>query len=114
MPMTSTASSAVPACWLQGRSSLQLKQSSQPLLQKAAHLLGRTEGSFQRVCRGLGILRWPYRVRKSLQAIMSKTEQYLVSLFFHPKQPKSKCTHLCGMPTSGCLCVRLLVAVNRG
>ena len=49
------------------------------MLQKAAQLLGRTEGSFQRVCRGLGILRWPYRVRKSLQAIMAKTEEYLVS-----------------------------------
>lgn len=47
-------------------------------VQKVAHLLGRTEGSFQRVCRALGIVRWPYRVRKSLQAIMEKTEQYLV------------------------------------
>ena len=78
----------------QRRTIIQLKQPSQPLLQKAAHLLGRTEGSFQRVCRGLGILRWPYRVRKSLQAIMSKTEQYLVSLFLHPKQPLSTRTHL--------------------
>lgn len=48
-------------------------------LQKVARLLGRTEGSFQRVCRGLGILRWPYRVRKSLQEIMAKTREYLVS-----------------------------------
>jgi len=47
-------------------------------MQKVARLLGRTEGSFQRVCRGLGILRWPYRVRKSLQEIMAKTREYLV------------------------------------
>lgn len=46
-------------------------------MSKVARLLGRTEGSFQRVCRGLGILRWPYRVRKSLQEIMAKTEEYL-------------------------------------
>jgi len=49
-------------------------------VQKVAQLLGRTEGSFQRICRSLGILRWPYLVRKSLQEIMAKTEEYLVSL----------------------------------
>jgi len=46
-------------------------------MSKVAQLLGRTEGSFQRICRSLGILRWPYLVRKSLQEIMAKTEEYL-------------------------------------
>ena len=69
-------------------------------VQRVAQLLGRTEGSFQRVCRGLGILRWPYRVRKSLQEIMAKTEEYLVSALLIGSQFASMTKQLSSRRTS--------------
>ena len=56
-----------------------LKDSLPPeLLQQAAELLGLSAGSLKRVCRKLGLARWPFRVRKSLRAVIAKTEEFMV------------------------------------
>ena len=48
------------------------------VLQQAAELLGLSAGSLKRVCRKLGLARWPFRVRKSLRAVIAKTEEFMV------------------------------------
>ena len=47
-------------------------------LQEAAKKLDVGLSVMKRVCRTLGLARWPYRTRASLQNVIAKTERYLV------------------------------------
>ena len=45
-------------------------------VQEAAAKLEMGVGLFKRVCKRLGMQRWPYRMRQSYKAMIKRTEQY--------------------------------------
>ena len=47
-------------------------------MQEAAKSLDVGLSVMKRVCRTLGLARWPYRTRSSLRSVIEKTEKYLV------------------------------------
>ncbi|KAK9867528.1 hypothetical protein WJX84_012299 [Apatococcus fuscideae] len=47
-------------------------------MQAAAVEMGVGMSVLKRVCRGLGLARWPFRLRQSLRAVISQTELYMV------------------------------------
>ena len=47
-------------------------------MQEAAKSLEVGLSVMKRVCRTLGLVRWPYRSRSSLRSVIEKTEMYLV------------------------------------
>ena len=49
------------------------------LLQEAATHLGIGLSVLKRVCRTIGLARWPYRKRQSLRNVIEQTKLYLVS-----------------------------------
>lgn len=50
-------------------------------MQAAAVEMGVGMSVLKRVCRGLGLARWPFRLRQSLRAVISQTELYMVSQY---------------------------------
>ena len=48
-------------------------------VQEAAKSLGLGLSVMKRVCRTLGLTRWPYTTRTSLRRVIERTELYLVS-----------------------------------
>ena len=48
------------------------------LLQTAAQELGVGLSVLKRICRQIGLARWPFRTRQSLRGVIAKTQQYLV------------------------------------
>lgn len=48
-------------------------------LQDAAKKLNLGLSVLKRVCRDIGLVRWPYRKRQSLTNVISKTQRFLVS-----------------------------------
>ena len=46
--------------------------------QEAASLLGIGLSVLKRVCRTIGLARWPYRKRQSLRNVIEQTKLYLV------------------------------------
>ncbi len=51
-------------------------------MQEAAKSLDVGLSVMKRVCRTLGLARWPYRTRASLQSVIEKTKKYLVCLAY--------------------------------
>lgn len=51
-----------------------------PWLQDAAKKLNLGLSVLKRLCRDIGLVRWPYRKRHSLANVISKTQRFLVSL----------------------------------
>lgn len=47
-------------------------------VQEAASLLGIGLSVLKRVCRTIGLARWPYRKRQSLRNVIEQTKLYLV------------------------------------
>lgn len=47
-------------------------------VQTAAQELGVGLSVLKRICRQIGLARWPFRTRQSLRGVIAKTEQYLV------------------------------------
>ena len=67
-------------------------------MQEAAKSLNVGLSVMKRVCRTLGLARWPYRTRASLQSVIEKTEKYLVCLAYisvHTCQTVQKSTSDC-------------------
>lgn len=76
-------------------------------MQTAAQELGVGLSVLKRICRQLGLARWPFRTRQSLRGVIAKTEQYLVranvhtsplvvqndGLFLQRTLPGSHCKH---------------------
>ena len=50
------------------------------MLQKAAKELKLGLSVFKRLCRTLGLARWPYRTCRSLQGMMTRTHEYLAEV----------------------------------
>jgi RWP-RK domain len=48
-------------------------------LQDAAKKLNLGLSVLKRVCRDIGLVRWPYRKRNSLANVISKTQRFLVN-----------------------------------
>ncbi len=44
----------------------------------AAQELGVGLSVLKRICRQIGLARWPFRTRQSLRGVIAKTQQYLV------------------------------------
>lgn len=69
-------------------------------IQEAAKSLHVGLSVMKRVCRTLGLARWPYRTRASLQSVIEKTEKYLVCLAYitvHSCQIVQKSTPSCAL-----------------
>ncbi len=69
-------------------------------IQEAAKSLDVGLSVMKRVCRTLGLARWPYRTRASLQSVIEKTEKYLVCLAYftaHTCQIVHKSTPGCAL-----------------
>ena len=45
-------------------------------VQEAAQQLKVGLSVLKRICRQMGLVRWPYRTRQSLRGVIAKTEQY--------------------------------------
>lgn len=52
--------------------------------QNAAEALGMGVSVLKRICRSMGLARWPFRKRQSITHIISKTQQYLVRVRAFP------------------------------
>lgn len=73
-------------------------------MQQAAEQLGYSAGSLKRVCRKLGLARWPYRVRKSLRSVIAKTEEFMVrcQMLQYPAKPAAlKLVNACLIQVTG-------------
>lgn len=49
-------------------------------LQEAARQLGIGLSVLKRICREMGLVRWPFRKRKSLNNVMQQTKTFLVRM----------------------------------
>ena len=50
-------------------------------LQEAARQLGIGLSVLKRICREMGLVRWPFRKRKSLNNVMQQTKTFLVRVY---------------------------------
>ena len=64
--------------------------------QEAAKKLDVGLSVMKRVCRTLGLARWPYRTRASLLNVIATTERYMVGCL----PAASLCTQVCCAPTA--------------
>ena len=66
--------------------------------QEAAAQLKVGLSVLKRICRQMGLARWPYRTRQSLRGVIAKTQQY-----YHVRPCLTAVTEtlLCGLPCAG-------------
>ena len=80
-------------------------------LQDAAKQLSVGLSVLKRICRSMGLARWPYRSRNSLRGLIQKTEHYLVGLHVRHWLLRIEVRHGKGL-LYGCMCVTVCRGVK--